>query len=617
MSDESEVNNQEVSIVQGDNEAVYTPDINGEQVLKPKYLKSEAKQRRNKGLPYLSPYGKFVSGRKPLPLTSCYKMCCEKISENQRNELFNKYWSLGTFSLRVTFLSGLMIINEKKYTKVNKNTKNPRNRQHTTSYFVEIRGERVSVCQRCFKAIFNETERFLKTVTKYKLSSPDTPFEKRGKPKLVNCLSDEKIKQIKDHIESFPTFESHYSRRDTTKKYLNPDLNISLMHRLFCDRHGSKAISLTKYSEVFKSLNLSFKKPASDTCQTCDKLHAKIKISDVEQIELVNNALQLHQEEADYAYESKRQDKDAGRNDTSLKVFAFDLQKCLPTPMLTTSVAFYKRPLWMFNLTVHNCVTNQSDNYMWSEDIGMRGGNEIGSALFKHIGSLQTDCKSLIFYSDNCTGQNKNSLVASMFMLAVNHFEHLTSIEHKFLISGHTHMECDSDHGLIERRKKKTTVEIHHPRDWIQFVRTVCNKKPFNVIEMNQDIIFDFGNFRKEKFIWRNRDEDGIGFKWRDVQWFKFEKDFGRIKFKTSLKESEPFRVLNVQKRGVNSISRDNLKKCYNVPLNISAAKKKDLVDLLPFIDPSFHAFYKNLSTSSNDQMDVYPDTESEDETVE
>jgi hypothetical protein len=33
----------------------------------------------------------------------------------------------------------------------------------------------------------------------------------------------------------------------------------------------------------------------------------------------------------------------------------------------------------------------------------------------------------------------------------------ITSIEHKFLDPGHTHMECDADHGKIEKKQKKTT----------------------------------------------------------------------------------------------------------------------------------------------------------------
>lgn len=44
-------------------------------------------------------------------------------------------------------------------------------------------------------------------------------------------------------------------------------------------------------------------------------------------------------------------------------------------------------------------------------------------------------------------------------------------------------------------------------------------------------------------------------------------------------------------------------------PLPISNAKKKDLLSLLPLIDPIYHAFYENLFTTQK-QCDIDPDLE-------
>ena len=92
---------------------------------------------------------------------------------------------------------------------------------------------------------------------------------------------------------------------------------------------------------------------------------------------------------------------------------------------------------------------------MWHETIAARGANQIASCLMKTLQNLPSDVQHVIFYSDACAGQNKNSYLAAMFMHALSIFPNILTIDHKFLISGHSHMECDSDHSVIERLKKR------------------------------------------------------------------------------------------------------------------------------------------------------------------
>lgn len=67
-------------------------------------------------------------------------------------------------------------------------------------------------------------------------------------------------------------------------------------------------------------------------------------------------------------------------------------------------------------------------------------------------------------YSDNCFGQNKNYILATMFSLFTADPNYpLESIDNKFLEVGHTHMECDADHSRIEKKiqiSKYTIQEI-------------------------------------------------------------------------------------------------------------------------------------------------------------
>lgn len=58
--------------------------------------------------------------------------------------------------------------------------------------------------------------------------------------------------------------------------------------------------------------------------------------------------------------------------------------------------------------------------------------------------------------------------------------KHDITIEQKFLVAGHTQMECDSMHSCIERRIRK---DIYTPRDYI-FETARLNPSPYKVTQL-------------------------------------------------------------------------------------------------------------------------------------
>lgn len=237
-----------------------------------------------------------------------------------------------------------------------------------------------------------------------------------------------------------------------------------------------KPVSETVYRSIFNDQNLYFHAPAKDTCQKCDKLKMQIEIADEEE-NTFRAQHELHLRKAEKARQAMKDDTEKSKENPHLgyHVVSFDLQKALPIPTITTSVAYYKRNMYCYNLGVHDLETDKSCMYVWDETVASRGSQEIASCLSVHIKSEAVGKKHLIAYSDTCTGQNRNIKLALTLMKFVSDpTNDLCVVDHKFLVSGHSYMKNDSDFGNIEIAGKK---KVHFvPSDWYETIRTARKK---------------------------------------------------------------------------------------------------------------------------------------------
>ncbi|KAJ8877891.1 hypothetical protein PR048_022350 [Dryococelus australis] len=224
------------------------------------------------------------------------------------------------------------------------------------------------------------------------------------------------------------------------------------VERKYCEVED-KPVSYTIFYKLFSEPNIAIKNPKKDRCHTCDELKKLMYAGNDEQISLKQQQ-DMHHSVAELAYQFKIADENWFKTDSSMTVLAFDLQQCLLTPSLQTSVAFYKRKLWTFNLTVHNMKANQA--------------------------------------TDSCPGQNKNTPFLAMYLYFVQE-KKIDILYHKFMVPGHSRMKCDSDHAVIEEAKKYST-QISHPHDWAQLIRMAGKKRPFNVIELTQEDFCDYAS---------------------------------------------------------------------------------------------------------------------------
>lgn len=115
------------------------------------------------------------------------------------------------------------------------------------------------------------------------------------------------------------------------------------------------------YRKIFNTyFNLGFKPPETDTCDDCDRFVVQIRSSQGTEKETLEAKYEEHVQEAKKRYNLKAFDKLHCGINTDCKMITVDLQKCLPTPLLTNSLSFYLRKLWTFNYTILDSVTNKS-----------------------------------------------------------------------------------------------------------------------------------------------------------------------------------------------------------------------------------------------------------------
>lgn len=269
------------------------------------------------------------------------------------------------------------------------------------------------------------------------------------------------------------------------------------------------------------------------------------------------------------------------------------MEKTLPTPMLSTSIVFYSRQLWTYNFGIYDLGTNEASMFMWHEGEGGRGSQEIGSCLLQYAQGLPSSTKHLIAFSDNCGGQNKNHNTIKYWMHIISKTK-IETIDHKFLISGHSYMECDQDFGIIEKYKKRQQY-VFVPNDWVNIVKAASEK--FRVVRMRNESFKSIENMQK---VLDHKPIKGI----RAMQWFRIQKSSPfTLLFKNSLDEDVPFQKVDMKqtrKKGrPTAASAINLDRSYNDSLPIKFAKYKDLQKLLNYLPPVNHDFYKTLKHTS------------------
>ncbi|XP_046820766.1 uncharacterized protein LOC124425043 [Vespa crabro] len=260
-------------------------------------------------------------------------------------------------------------------------------------------------------------------------------------------------------------YESHYTRAHHIpgRKYLNSDSDIRKMYSLYVGKFEEKNQSFVKewiYRKVFNTeFNLNFYAPRKDMCQKCDLLKGKLEASSNEEENLhLRQSHDLHLQNVKRARNCLIEDqKKSKENPREYYGISFDLQKALPYPKLSVSLAYYKRNIFQ----------------------------EVASRILMHMEDITTQ-KHVIAYSNACSGQNRNiKIVLTWMKIARSLNNNGETIDKKFLVFGHSFLPNYRDFGLIEMKIKKANY-LYNSKHYYELIEKYRRRNTFSVKRMSQ-----------------------------------------------------------------------------------------------------------------------------------
>lgn len=183
---------------------------------------------------------------------------CKAISLEYRKQLFEEFYDLSDYNKQQQYLLRLIhpqLIKRRRYGTYDHPSES--RRQHSFAYFLLLRGgSEVRICLKTFCDTFGVTPRRVQLCGEKILKGDMVGSDKRGGARK-NAENIEWSEKIIQHIKSFPTYESHYSRKKNPNKlFLSPDLNVCRMYRHFLAEYapnhiGKPPVTRQWYHEIF------------------------------------------------------------------------------------------------------------------------------------------------------------------------------------------------------------------------------------------------------------------------------------------------------------------------------------------------------------------------------
>lgn len=161
---------------------------------------------------------------------SCKLNCSVNLPYEERTEIFRRFWALGNKTLQLQYSKKDVV--KRKYCK---NTPQPK--KFSMFYSLPSLKGCTHVCCAMFLSTLGISYQWIRTAhKKAEMNNGVLKPDERGTAPAVNKINSNITESVRDHIRSIPVLESHYSRKDTTRKYVDGSLNISKLYSMYLEK---------------------------------------------------------------------------------------------------------------------------------------------------------------------------------------------------------------------------------------------------------------------------------------------------------------------------------------------------------------------------------------------
>ena len=552
---------------------------------KSKWMKIKRKRNRMFGVAYSSTTksgdGEYVVKEPRIISERCSsKRCCKskrcnEFSEEDRQRIFHSFWKELDWGQRKVYVASLADMRDVGRKKVEDSR-----RQCSITYYLRKDGERLKVCREMFLSTlclgeWSVRNWVMSSVDGMHSSTKERPVPATGRHNEAL----EKRELVRKFFSDLPKLPSHYCRASTSKKYLEPHFqSVAEVYRLFEKQQATEVPSRQVFTEEFHKMNIGLYMPKKDQC---DKYSA-YKVGSLSQEDYDEHIARKEEARTSKAHDKKRAEEG------QCHALTVDVQAVQLIPYLQASALYFKQKLAVHNFTVYNLNNDDVVCYVWHEGEGELNAHIFASCLTNYL-ETEINCdKEIVIYSDGCGSQNRNATLSNALSFLARRKG--VSIIQKYLEKRHTQMECDSVHGVIERRKKHR--DLHSPAQYVQLIKEARLRNPYKVYYLQHNFFRDFSKLIMFQSITPGRKVgDPTAADLRCIKYLPA----GDIQWK--IRHTNEWQLLLQPRRSTVHVGPEaKTTQLYSSPIPIKREKYRDLQSLKNVILPDFHAFYDSLS---------------------